>query len=174
MKNETGFTLVELLITLLVAAILMAVAIPAFNDLIQNNRVTAANNDLVSALAVARSEAIRRREPVTLCGSINLTACAGNANWETGWILFNDRDSDGIVDAGVDNILRVWEAIPAGFTMTATGGATLVRFDRLGAANPGETFQLSNPDCVTGQANRERSITVAGSGTVSAIRTNCP
>ncbi len=173
MKDEKGFTLVELLITILVASILMAVAVPAFNDFIQNNRITAANNALVSSLAGGRSEAIRRREPVTICSSVNLTGCANSANWETGWIIFNDTNNSGTID-GADTVLRVWEAIPVGFTMTATGGAQRVTFDRLGAVTPAETFALNNPDCRSGQANRERRITLAGSGSVSAIRTACP
>ena len=173
MKYENGFTLVELLITVLVASILMAVAVPAFNDFIMNNRVVAANNALVSALAGARSEAIRRREPVTICSSVNLTSCAGSANWETGWIIFNDTNNDGTRN-GADALLRVWEAIPAGFTLSGAGAAQRLTFDRLGAVTPAETFTLTNPDCQAGQANRQRSINVRGSGSGSATRSNCP
>lgn len=173
MKNQQGFTLVELLITILVASILLATAVPAFNDFIQNNRITATSNELVTALAVARSEAIRRRGPVSLCSSANQATCANSANWGTGWIVFSDRNTVGTVD-GTDRVLRVWGATPTGFTVTANNGAQFVAFDRLGAATPGEIFDLANPDCRTGQANRERRITLITSGSVGAVRRNCP
>lgn len=173
MKNQNGFTLVELLITILVASILMATAVPAFNDFIQNNRITAASNELSTALAVARSEAIRRREPVTLCSSTNLTTCSLSTSWETGWIVFNDRNSNGVINNPPDRLLRVWNPLPNGFTVT-TGAANQIQFDRLGAASATDTFQFSNPDCQSGQANRERAILLAASGAVGVTRTDCP
>ena len=177
MKNAHGFTLVELLITILVAALLMALAIPAFHSFVENNRIAASTNQLVSALAVARSEAIHRRVNVTLCSSTDLANCANSASWETGWIAFTDRNGNGLVDAlplPADTVLRVWEAIPAGHTLTATGGMTRVSFDRLGIGNAGDIFRLANPDCRTGQANRERTITLLTSGSASVVRANCP
>lgn len=173
MKNAHGFTLVELLITILVAALLMALAIPAFHSFVENNRIAASTNQLVSALAVARSEGIHRRETVTLCSSTDLATCAVSASWETGWIAFTDRNSNGAID-GTDVLLRVWEAIPAGHTLTATGGMTQVGFDRLGIASAGDIFRLANPDCRTGQANRERTVTLLTSGSVNVARANCP
>jgi len=181
MKNAHGFTLVELLITILVAALLMALAIPAFHSFVENNRIAASTNQLVSALAVARSEGIHRREDVVLCSSTNPAAlvptCAASASWETGWIAFTDRNGNGAIDVppgGTDVLLRVWEAIPAGHTLTATGGMTQARFDRLGIASAGDIFRLANPDCRTGQPNRERTITLLTSGSVTVARATCP
>ena len=173
MKLAHGFTLVELLITILVASLLMALAVPAFNSFIENNRIASSTNELVSALAVARSEAIHRRETASLCSSADLASCSGSANWETGWILFSDRNGNGLID-GTDTLLRVWEAIPTGHTLTATGGLTRVSFDRLGAASGGDTFRLANPDCRSGQSNRERTITLLTSGSVNVARADCP
>ena len=177
MKNEDGFTLIELLITLLVAGILLVIATPGFKTFIEDNRISASSNDFVNAIAVARSEAIRRREPVTICSSSDLATCSNNASWQTGWIIFNDRNGDSNVDAGntpPEVVLRVWEALPGGFTLIPTGGTTNVQFDRLGAANATDTFRLSNPFCKTGQVNRERNILLVGSGIVSVTRSDCP
>lgn len=181
MKHAHGFTLVELLITILVAALLMALAIPAFHSFVENNRIISSTNELITSLAVARSEAIHRRDTVTLCSSTDTAAavptCAASASWETGWIAFTDRNANGVYEpppGGTDVLLRVWEAIPVGHTITATGGMTQVRFDRLGIANAGDTFRMTNPDCVTGQANRERIITLLTSGSVTVARAPCP
>ena len=173
MKRTHGFTLVELLITILVAALLMALAIPAFNSFVENNRIAASSNSIVSALNVARSEAIHRRETVTICSSADLATCAGSTSWETGWIAFTDRNGNAAID-GTDELLRVWAAIPAGHALTATGGATQILYDRLGIASTGETFRLSNPDCRSGQVNRERIVTLRTSGNVNVARANCP
>ena len=177
MINESGFTLIELLVTMVVATILLAVAIPSYNALIQNNRVTANSNNLANALAVARSEATRRREPVTVCSSTDLLSCSGSSSWETGWIIFNDRSNFGTIDTGPPNnekLLRVWEAVPAGHTITANGGADQIRFNRLGTANTTETFRLSNPHCKSGQANREREINLTSAGSLHVVRKDCP
>jgi type IV fimbrial biogenesis protein FimT len=173
MMNESGFTLVELLVTMVVATILLAVAVPTYNDFIQNSRVTANSNNLVNALAIARSEAIRRREPVTVCSSTDLLACSLSSNWETGWIIFNDRNTNGTIDGLSDQLLRVWEAVPFGHAITATGGANQIQFDRLGATDTAEVFRLSNPGCKAGQANRERIITLISSGSVIVQRSDC-
>ena len=174
MINESGFTLIELLVTMVVATILLAVAIPAYNGLIQNNRVTANSNNLANALAVARSEATRRREPVIVCSSTDLLDCADSPNWETGWIIFNDRNNDGELDGLPEKILRVWEAVPIGHTITARGGAQQISFNRLGTATPTETFRLNNPNCKPGQANREREITLTSAGSLHVDRKDCP
>jgi type IV fimbrial biogenesis protein FimT len=181
MKHEHGFTLVELLITILVASLLMALAVPAFHSFVENNRLAASTNQIVTALAVARSEAIHRRETVTLCSSTDTAAavptCAVSASWETGWIAFTDRNGNGVYEplaVPPEVLLRVWEGIPTGHTLTATGGMTQVRFDRLGVASAGDTFRLANPDCRTGQANRERDVFLLTSGSVRVARADCP
>jgi len=176
MKKAQGFTLVELMMTLLVAGILLVVAVPAFNDIIQDNRATAANNSFINALAVARSEAIRSRATISICSSTDQASCAASASWETGWIIFNDDDSDGVVDAAAvppEVVLRAWPVLAAGFSLTAAGGNSNIQFDRLGAASSNETFNLSNPGCKSGQ-RRDRQITLTGAGTARFTATNCP
>ena len=170
-----GFTLVELLITILVATLLLALAIPAFHSFVENNRIAASTNLLVSSLNVARSEAVHLRQPVTICSSADLATCANSASWETGWIVFSDLTGNGTFDPATDTVLRVWEAIPAGHTLTATNsGAQRITYDRLGIASTGETFRLGNPDCRSGQANREREVGLSTSGNVTVARANCP
>jgi len=83
-----GFTLIELLITLTVAGILFAVAIPAFNSFVQNDRDTAQINSLVGSLGYARSEAVKRASPngITVCPSANSQNC-DLGPWTEGWIV---------------------------------------------------------------------------------------
>lgn len=83
-----GFTLVELVVTIAVGGILVALAVPSFRTFIQNSRLTAQTNSLVTSLDYARSEAIKRDAAVSVCAAdANATTCNGSATWSTGWIV---------------------------------------------------------------------------------------
>ena len=93
-----GFTLIELVVTLAVLAIIMAVAIPGFQGMVNRNQVAATTNNLVSALALARSEAIKRATRVTVA----------SADWTVGWQVFEDQGTVG--DPSGDTVLRVQQS----------------------------------------------------------------
>ncbi|OYW37478.1 MAG: pilus assembly protein [Hydrogenophilales bacterium 12-61-10] len=105
-----GFTLVELLLTLAVAGILLAIAIPSYGFLVDAGRLSAVTNDLVSALHLARSESIKRKQRVTVCKTGNAMAltpaCDPGASWHQGWLIFVDDGTRGVIDAG-DRLLRI-------------------------------------------------------------------
>ena len=96
------------MITLAVAAVLAAVAIPNMRDFIRNNRLTAAGNDMLRSLQVARSEAIKRQQVVAACASGDPMAddpgCSGGAF--TGWIVFQDTNNNWERDSGEDVLDR--------------------------------------------------------------------
>jgi type IV fimbrial biogenesis protein FimT len=90
-QKISGFTLIELMFTLLIAAILLGVGVPSFRGMAASNRLTTQANDLVGAINFARSEAITRNMNVTLCRTSTeaTTTCAvGSAAW-TNWIVRN-------------------------------------------------------------------------------------
>jgi type IV fimbrial biogenesis protein FimT len=112
-RAQAGFTLLELMVVVAIVGILMAVAIPAMGNFIRNGRITAAANDVMAALHFTRSEAIKRRDPVTLCTSANAMLASNQANPNatcaasdllTGWIVFVDLNQNGQREAG-DTIL---------------------------------------------------------------------
>jgi type IV fimbrial biogenesis protein FimT len=127
-----GFTIVELMTTLAIAAILAAIAAPSFTAIIQDNRLVTQVNELQASIALARSEAIKLNNNVTVCRSSNGSSCTGN--WQNGWIVFSDNDFDGVFDAAdLDTLLRVHGPISAGNSITFTqnrviyNGSGLVR-----------------------------------------------
>lgn len=117
MKTQTGFTIIELMIVVALAAVLLTIGIPGFQEMVQDNRRASATVEMISAIQVARSEAVKLNAPVTLCPSSDDSSCSGTA-WETGWIAFIDDDMDGVDDASDDNGAR-----DAGEDLVRTGSA---------------------------------------------------
>ncbi len=114
--QHRGFTLLELLITIAVAAIALSIAVPSFQDLINDNRVATAGNDLLADVLLARSEAVKREARVVLCKSQDLSRCTTSGGWEQGWIVFLDPNNNAQVDTG-EPIFSVHEALQ-GVTIT--------------------------------------------------------
>jgi len=134
MKFQTktmGFTIIELMITLAVAAILLSLAAPSFRDTIKNTRLVTQVNNLASGINFARSEAIKRSLSVTLCKSNDDVTCSGN--WQDGWILFEDIDGDGTVDAE-DTIIRVGEGAESNNVTLVFPGKNRVTYNANGFA----------------------------------------
>lgn len=99
--QAAGFTLLELMVTLAVAAILLGIAVPSFSDMIRNNRLTGAANDLLHSTQLARSEAVKRQLPVVVCATGDSAAQPPSCNDGDfrQWIVFVDSDRDWVVDA---------------------------------------------------------------------------
>lgn len=136
MKRMQGFTLLELVMVMMIGVILLTIAAPAFQTVIQTNRMASQANDFVSSLQFARSEAVKRGSQVAVCKSADPFAadpgCSSSSAWHDGWITFEDSDGNGTKDAG-EALLRVHEGFASNDTLTA--GATFqnrIRFNSQG------------------------------------------
>jgi type IV fimbrial biogenesis protein FimT len=97
MRNSArGFTLIELMVTVVVLAILLAIGVPSFREFYLNNRITSQINMLHSHLLLARSEAVKRNRPAQVCGIAPGSQLCADRDWSQGWVVFVDRDGDGI------------------------------------------------------------------------------
>lgn len=112
-----GFTLVELMVTVAILVILLAIGVPAMQGFLAQRQVAAKGDALASAMRYARSEALKRALPVSMCRTSNpdstTPACAaqGGANdWNTGWLIFVDSNGDGNLDAN-ELLLKVQQAL---------------------------------------------------------------
>jgi type IV fimbrial biogenesis protein FimT len=116
MPISRGFTLIELLVTLSVASILLSMAVPSYRVFIQDSLLLTQSNSFFSAMMLAKSEAIKRGSPATICPSIDGAACTGGTVWSNGWLVFADPNSNGVVDAG-EQILQVSAPFTGGNTL---------------------------------------------------------
>jgi type IV fimbrial biogenesis protein FimT len=95
--KNVGFTLIEIMVALVLAAILLGIATPSFSEFVRNARIASAANGVLAAMHAARTEAIKRRAPVTVCASGNPTSdsptCDADGDF-SGWLLFVDDDGD--------------------------------------------------------------------------------
>ncbi|CAJ0808546.1 hypothetical protein LMG18101_00388 [Ralstonia flaminis] len=131
-----GISLVELLVTLAIVAVLAIIATPSYVGLTQQVRLQAEANSLVNDLQFARSEAIKRGLPVSLCPSSNGTSCntTNTSNWEAGWIVFNDVNGSGTTDSTSDVPLRVRAPLTNGDTFRPSTAMSAFTYGRDGFA----------------------------------------
>ena len=134
-NRPDGFTLIELMVTIALMAILLGIAIPSFNNATLNSKLRSYAYALSNSATLARGEAIKRNAPVILCVSSSGTSC-GTGSWEQGWIVLFDRPED---DGG-PLVLHRQEPLPTDLkaveesdtdeiTFRATGvGATITAF----------------------------------------------
>jgi type IV fimbrial biogenesis protein FimT len=173
--SQRGFTLLELITTVTVSAVLLSVAVPSFFNVTRNNRAAANANELVTAFSVARSEAIRRGGRVSICASSNGTACTGA--WTQGWIVFRDDAATDVTDPPVvGEVLRVMQPPGGNATVTTTpAGTTWIRFlprgnVRAAGAVP-VTVRIAIQGCTGLQA---RDVEINAIGRTSVTRVACP
>lgn len=164
-RRLQGFTLVELLMTLAVMAVLVTFAVPSFHSLTDSSKLTAASNALLSSMRLARSEAIRRGSRVVLCKTSDGLACAERGGWEQGWMVFHDANNDGERDRSEPVIQRMQ---PLAASLRLTGNSTVAKYVSFlstgGARLTGGGFQAGTLTVCNPSAGQARLIVLNAAG----------
>ncbi len=134
-KRSFGFTLVELIITLAVAAILTTIALPSFRNIMANQRQSGFINEFSGILGYTRSEAIKRSAQVGICSSSNQSTCSGSATWTDGWIVWINTDESNTIKDASETLLRVGQKIK-GVNLAVSSSISSLIYARSGMLEP--------------------------------------
>lgn len=162
-ERQQGYTLVELLIGLAIAAIVVGMALPSFAGILHNNRRSTAINTLSSTLNYARSEAIKRSLPTVICKGSPVDGCDKTRQWHDGWIVFMDDNGDKSWN-GDEPLLWTQTALSPEQTLdwSAFPSSNYVIYYPNGSASSNGTFTL----CDNRGSTEARALIVARSGRV--------
>jgi type IV fimbrial biogenesis protein FimT len=152
-STAAGFTVIELMIAIVVLGVLLALAVPNFNDATLSARLNGFASSLVASAQVARSEAIKRNATITLCTSTDGATCAASGGWEQGWIVVNETTA---------TVIQHQQALPSEFKVTEAGGAEEVAFPGTVVGTTPATLTVCR---LTPVGSEERVVTINGTGT---------
>ncbi len=162
-RHHRGFTLLELLVALTIAALLVTFGLPAFSASARHNCTVTSANTLLSVLTAARSEALKRDRPVTLCKSGDGASCATASltGWDSGYLMYLDDDGDGRIDSGelllqAEQPLSSCAAILAG----SSSYTSALSYDPLGKASALGNFRV----IARSDSSYERRVVVSPTG----------
>lgn len=170
-RKDAGLTLIELLITLALAAILLTLGVPAFSGTLERTRVSTTMHRVSADLAMARSTAIMRRAQVVVCPRTEDLRCRSDNNWTHGWIVFTDDDGNRQPDEEA-HILRATDP-PAQRGLAIDSTRRFLRYQRDGrSAHSNQTVRVCSGERLAG------TVVVNNLGRVRSARpareTPCP
>ena len=137
-RTQSGFTLYELMITVLIVGVVLAFSIPNMHAFTQNSRMTSTANDLHAAFHLARSESSRAKTNITVCASANSMAAAANCSgtWDQGYIVFVDEDGNLNRSGAAETVLHAYPAIADGVSFAVANDATYFSYSSTGLGRP--------------------------------------
>jgi type IV fimbrial biogenesis protein FimT len=139
MEQQRGFTLTELLVVVAIVAILLSMGVPSYRYITVSYRMSSEVNGLLGDLMLARAEAIKEGQPVTVCASANGVTCSGATNWQNGWIMWSNPANAAQPAAGILRVQTKFTGTTPD-TFVADNGVSAVTYNREGFATTAAGF----------------------------------
>jgi type IV fimbrial biogenesis protein FimT len=177
MNKQKGFTVIELMVTVAIVAILAAVAVPSMRDFLRRARASTMANEMLTAFTLARSEAIRRNGNVTICPT-NAAQTDCGSSWNDGFMVFTDGGTAGTYESASDVILGTYAKAPSGTVFA--GGASPIARATFAASGMRRSYADASymGTCmsykINNYADSQRSIQLTRTGTVKIGYGACP
>jgi len=177
-NRQKGFTLIELMVTLALMALILGFAASPFREMVINNRIASEGDNLIATLNFVRSEAIKRNTPVWICKSPDGVSCSADDSdgWEDGWIIFVDTNNNGAYAAADDELLKKQGPIPGDTSISVDTIDDLFGYQSNGTLSGAiGTLSLCSPD---DDKEKSRNITISVTGRPSLSKgsadSTCP
>ncbi|MDH5631841.1 MAG: GspH/FimT family pseudopilin [Gammaproteobacteria bacterium] len=173
--RDQGFTLVELMITLAILAVIGSFALPSFRDTILNMRIRTEASELVGAFQIARSESIKRKAFVAVCAKNAASSTCNTAattSWDDGWLIWIDTNRDAVFDGG-EELVRQSDGMSSGVIINTSASLPNLSYLPDGSSNVavGTEFRVCDNNR-TGELGRRVELTLTGRAKVSEY--TCP
>lgn len=170
-KRSQGFTIIEIMISVMILAALAFLAAPAMRDLIQKNKIEVTSTSIMRSIVAARSEAISRNQPVVMCSSTDGATCS-TGGWDEGWISYADVDDDSTLDVG-EEVFGVFQVVDPVTVRSTAFNPNIMSFNSDGTLDQVVSFRACGSDADTENAYTV-SISVTGRPRSSKGTASCP
>jgi type IV fimbrial biogenesis protein FimT len=179
--RNSGFTLVELIVTLAIMSIILGFAAPSFRNLILNSRIRSDTSEIVGALYLARSEAVKQKIPIGICAKkAGVEECTGTTQWTNGWLIWENSEdpTNSGYNPATERLLRVYSAYNSGVVVTTSNNNNNA-LDSLRYLPNGTSSDTNNPVFIvcdnTTVRNGEtgRTIRISATGRVQVQNRQC-
>ena len=172
-QTASGFTLIELMVTVALVAVLLGLAVPSFSGASLNSKLTSYSNNLVASVNLARNEALKRNAAITLRVSTNGTSCAVSGGWEQGWIVACPTSDSIFCDPSGPNLLVLHrqQGTSSDFRISEASSMRAMVFFPTGTGATQASFTVCRAAPLD---QRQRQINVSGTGRANVTKTSSP
>ena len=167
--KQTGLTMVEILITLSITAVMASVALPPLTNFVEGSQANSEATNLLTSLLLARSDSATRNNMVTLCkiDPAAPTSCDNTVSWQSGWISFEDIDADGFRDVG-EEIINTFTGMSENASVTTVNYSNVISYLPSGGITTNGSINI----CVSG--NFSNTIFINATGRPRLAASVCP